>query len=561
VATVVATVVVALAVSFLQTPVYQASATLLLQSRASEQIFAPESQAPVRAGSSDVLTEIGVMESRSVRQAVAEELGRPVEVSIQAEGETDLVTISVESVEAAEAAQEANTYAEVYITSRRQQLVADLQIAIDQVQAKITEFEGQLDDVDDQPLADLDTAINAAGSLVEAQPLQDQRNRVQDQVEDQRSLIESQQGPYITQLGQLQLATNLTQTGGAQIVGRAEEPTEPIRPTPLRNGALALVVGAMLGVGLAFLREHLDDTIKTKDDLQQATQGTSVLGLIPSVESWNDRTSSLVVSLSDPNSAAAEAYRSLRTAVQFIGIEHPLKVIQFTSPNASEGKTTTLANLAVALARAGQRVVVVCCDLRRPRVHEFFGLEAEPGFTSVLLGETSFSTALQAVKGEGDCALLAAGPTPPNPSELLSSRRTEEVITMLKNECDVVLIDTPPMLPVTDALVVSRLVDATIVVVTAGRTTRKELHRSIEMLHQVSAPLVGTVLNGVEPGAVYGSGNRYNTYYRKVEPQTDEDDELGGGGNSARVNGNGAGPHAPSPVSRWRRGVARFSRP
>ncbi len=560
VATVVATTVVALAVSFLQTPVYEASATLLLQSRASEQIFAPESPTQARAGSSDVLTEIGVMESRSVRQAVAEELGRPVEVSIQAEGATDLVTISAESTEAAEAALIANTYAEVYITSRRQQLVADLQIAIDQVQAKITDFEGQLDDVD-QPLADLDTAINAAGSLVEAQRLQDQRDRLQDQVEDERSLIESQQGPYITQLGQLQLATNLTQTGGAQIVGRAEEPTEPIRPTPLRNGALALVVGAILGVGLAFLREHLDDTIKTKDDLQQITQGTSVLGLIPSVESWKDRTSSLVVSLTDPDSSAAEAYRSLRTAVQFIGLDHPLKVIQFTSPNASEGKTTTLANLAVALARAGQRVVVVCCDLRRPRVHEFFGLEAEPGFTSVLLGETPFSTALQAVKGEGDCALLAAGPSPPNPSELLSSRRTEEVITMLKNECDVVLIDTPPVLPVTDALVVSRLVDATIVVATAGRTTRKELHRAIEMLHQVSAPLVGTVLNGVEPGAVYGSGNRYNTYYRKVEPQTDEDDEFEGGGNSARVNGNGAGPHAPSPVPRWRRGVARFSRP
>lgn len=162
--------------------------------------------------------------------------------------------------------------------------------------------------------------------------------------------------------------------------------------------------------------------------------------------------------------------------------------------------------------------------------------------------------------GEGDCALLAAGSSPPNPSELLSSRRTEEVITMLKSECDVVLIDTPPVLPVTDALVVSRLVDATIVVATAGRTTRKEMHRAIELLHQVSAPVVGTVLNGVEQGAVYGTKNRYNAYYRNVELPTDKVDDYddgadGGAGISVGVNG--TAPYEPSLASRWRR---RFSR-
>ncbi|HVL03556.1 MAG TPA: Wzz/FepE/Etk N-terminal domain-containing protein, partial [Acidimicrobiales bacterium] len=175
VATVVATVVVALAVSFLQTPVYEASATLLLQSRTSEQIFAPESQTPARTAS-DVLTEIGVMESRSIRQAVTEELGRPVEVSIQAEGETDLVTVSAESTDPAAAAEVANTYAEVYITTRRQQLVADLQTAMEQVQTKITQIERQIDQAD-QPLDELAT---------------------------QRAQLESQQEPYITQLGQLQ---------------------------------------------------------------------------------------------------------------------------------------------------------------------------------------------------------------------------------------------------------------------------------------------------------------------------------------------------------------------
>ena len=527
VATVVATVVVALAVSFVQTPVYEASATLLLQSRASEQIFAPEAETAARAGDSDVLTEIGVMESRSVRQAVAEALGEPVEVSIEPEGETDLVTISAESTDAAEAAHIANTYAEVYISTRRQQLVADLQTAIDQVQAKITELENQMS-----------TEVGQA----------------------QRTSIEALQEPYVEQIGKLQLAANLVQTGGAQIVGEAVAPTSPIRPTPLRNGVLALVVGAILGVGLAFLREHLDDSVKTKDDLQHAAHGVSVLGLIPTVEGWKDKASSVVVSLSHPESAAAEAYRGLRTSVQFLGLDRPLKVIQFTSPNASEGKTTTLANLAVALARAGQRVVVVCCDLRRPRVHEFLGLRSDPGFTSVLLGEMELSEALQAVQSEGRCSLLAAGPSPPNPSELLSSHRAEELFTMLRKECDVVLIDTPPVLPVTDALVVSRLVDATIVVATAGRTTRKEMHRAIELLHQVSAPVVGTVLNGVDQGAVYGSGNRYSTYDRKVAPDfIEDDDRASGGGHHTVVNGsNGATPREPAPAPRRGRRGARF---
>lgn len=567
VVTVVVTVAVVLVFSFLQTPVYQASAEVLLQSRASEQIFTPEAQAG-GALAADAQTEIGVMESRSVRQAVAEELGFPANVTIEAQGTTDLVTVTAESTESAEAARVANTYVEVYITARRQQVIDDLQTAIDEVQVKITEIGGQLDDLDqfDELLADLDARIAAAPSVAEAESLLVQRSQLQEEANSRRTAVESQQAPYVAQLGRLQLATNLTQTGGAQLVGPAVEPNSPIRPTPLRNGSVALVVGAILGVGAAFLREYLDDTVKTKDDLQHAAHGTTVLGLIPAVESWKDRTSSPVVSLTDPNSAAAEAYRSLRTAVQFIGLDHPLKVIQFTSPNASEGKTTTLANLAVALARAGQRVVVVCCDLRRPRIHEFLGLDREPGFTSVLLGEMPLSKALQPVAGEGKCALLSAGTSPPNPSELLSTKRAEELLTALKNECDVVLLDSPPVLPVTDALVVSRFVDATILVATAGLTTRKEMHRAIELLHQVSAPVVGTVLNGVEQGAVYGSGNRYNTYYRSVEPEIiiddedDEDDWASGGGHQARVNGNGAAPPAPAVRSRRRRGITRFSR-
>jgi capsular exopolysaccharide synthesis family protein len=164
------------------------------------------------------------------------------------------------------------------------------------------------------------------------------------------------------------------------------------------------------------------------------------------------------------------------------------------------------------LANTGQRVIIVCCDLRRPRIHEFFGLTNATGFTSVLLGKSPLSAALQPVPGQAGLALMASGPPPPNPSELLASRRTAEVLAALRSECDVVLVDSPPVLPVTDSIVLSRMVDATILVGTASRTTRKEYRRAVELLQQVDAPLVGTVLNGVEEEGLYGYG--YGGYYR-----------------------------------------------
>jgi capsular exopolysaccharide synthesis family protein len=183
-----------------------------------------------------------------------------------------------------------------------------------------------------------------------------------------------------------------------------------------------------------------------------------------------------------------------------------------TSASAQEGKTTTLANLAVAFARSGLRTVAVCCDLRRPRLHAFFGLDNAVGFTSVLLGNVALSKALQPVPGVDRLLILASGPLPPNPAELLSSSRTVELLRNLASQADIVLIDSPPVLPVTDSLVLSQRVDSTVLVSAAGTTTRKAVHRAAEMLHQVSAPLVGAVLNGVSEDSGYGSyASRYYT--------------------------------------------------
>lgn len=476
----------ALGSSFLQTPVYQGKAQLLLQPRSTESLFDPNSgqrNDPVRA----VDTEIQVLKSQPVRQAVRSKLGIAPNISVSPVGQTDVIEVKARSTDPERASAVANAYAREYIDFRRKQAVNDLFAAGREVQVQVDKLQKQIDAL---PVSDAKGVLNAANAA-------------------RRDVILQQQALFKQKLDQLQVDAAL-KTGGAQLVTEASVPTSPIEPTPKRTGALALAVGLMFGVGIAFLFEYLDDSIKTKDDVARVAGDLPIIGLIPAVTTWKDRGSPVVVSLTDPKSPVAEAYRSLRTSIQFIGLDRPLRTIQVTSPGASEGKSTTLANLAVALAQAGQRVVVVCCDLRRPRIHTFFGLANTVGFTSVLLGHSPVSAAVQRVRGQERLTLLASGPVPPNPSELLSGRRTVEVLTALQAESDVVLVDCPPTLPVTDSAVISSRVDGTLVVATAGVTTRKELHRALEMLQQVEAPIVGIVLNGVAEESAYGYTSRYS---------------------------------------------------
>ena len=479
-------VVPAVVFSLLQTPQYEGRAELLLQPRSSETLFDPNTGAradPAR----QVQNEIRILSSAPVRAAVREQLGSAPKVKATAIGATDLIRVAARNTDPQRAATLANTYSNAYIDYRRKQAVDDVLASSQQVQGKITELQRQIDSA---------PAGAQRDSLIEAQSL------------------------FKRTLDQLQVDGALKQ-GGAQLVTPAEVPTNPVAPQPVRTAVLALGLGLVLGFSLAVLREFLDDSIKTKDEFERVAQGVPVLGLIPVISSWRGKETPYLVSLDDPTSPAAEAYRTLRTSVQFIGLDQPMRTLQVTSANPQEGKTTTLANLAVALARSGSTVAIVCCDLRRPRVHEFFGLRNEVGFTSVLLGKVGLAGAMQEVPDQARLSLLASGPLPPNPSELLSSKRTVEVLGSLQAEYDIVLVDAPPVLPVTDALVLSGRVDATLLVAVAGATTRKEAARAVELLHQVDAPLVGAVLNGVDTEGSYGyayQSYRYESSVGRREP-------------------------------------------
>ncbi len=502
IATTVLVTAAVLILSFLQTPVYAAKARVLL--RPTTSIFdAPGSQqvqTPVL-----VQTEIQVFRSEQVRELVRAKLGGVApKVSVKAISETAVVEVTAESTDPQRAAAVSNAYVSAFIEFRQNEANRASVEASKDIQAQIDGLQKEIRALDDR-LAALPACTGAN------QPREcEQRDRL---IQDRDSLV-SQMTPLRQRLDQLQVGTSAA--GGPQVLAPAAAPTDPARPRPGRNGLMGLGVGLTLGIALAFAFEHLDDSIKSKEDLERLAHDLPVLGLIPTVTAWKNRTQTRIVSQSDPTSSVAEAYRSLRTSIRFIGLDRSMRTIQVTSANASEGKTTTVANLAVALARAGERVVVVSCDLRRPRIHEFFDLPNDTGFMSVVLGEMPLSTALQAVPGEARLQLLATGPIPANPSELLSSSRAGQVLSALSKEFSIVLVDCPPVLPVTDAAVLSSRVDGTLMVATVGTTTGRQVTRSLELLRQVGAPLIGMVLNGVGDQTGYG----YHGYYGQAVTDT-----------------------------------------
>ena len=211
----------------------------------------------------------------------------------------------------------------------------------------------------------------------------------------------------------------------------------------------------------------------------------------------NVKPSDLLVTLSSPRSPISEAYRTLRTNLQFVSLDKPLRTLLVTSPGAEEGKSTMLANLAVAMAQGEKRVILVDCDLRRPSLHKLLGLESKPGLTTMMVEEEAMSEPPLQETAVSGLYFLASGLLPPSPADLLGSRRMDRVLELLKERADVVLLDAPPVVAVSDAAVLATKVDGVLLVVSAGQTKRDSVQAAKTRLEKVNANLIGAVLTNV----------------------------------------------------------------
>jgi capsular exopolysaccharide synthesis family protein len=275
------------------------------------------------------------------------------------------------------------------------------------------------------------------------------------------------------------------------VVKPASLPSKPVSPKKVLDLGLGLLVGLVLGIGGAVVRETLDNTVKTPGDVQEAT-GRPAIGVI--AFDPEAKLHPLIIT-QHPHSTRAEAFRQLRTNLQFVDIDTELKSIVVTSSVPTEGKTTTVCNLAISLSQTGAKVLLIEADLRRPRVAQYLGLDGSVGLTSVLVGATSALDATQRW-GESGLSVLPSGPLPPNPSELLSSHAMADLLRRLEGRYDVILLDAPPLLPVTDAAVLAAECSGAVLIVRHGSTTREQLTRSAEALTDgVGARILGCVIN------------------------------------------------------------------
>jgi polysaccharide biosynthesis transport protein len=500
VAVVVLTVLAAVGASLVQTPVYEAEAEVIVEPvRRAQDVSLEELLGGPQ--NSFVETERLVVTSRPVATRAAEVLGTSEvselleDVRVEAVRDTRVVRILATDTDPVQAASTADAFATAYLDHRRAQAVDELLAAAATIETRAT-------------------AIREDIAAIDAQ--------LEDADGDEETSLQLERDSLIAQLATVNAQAaeagdgGTSVAGGGSVLSPAEVPVTPVSPQPLRNAALALVLGLMLGVGLAFLRDFMDDVIRDESDFKRATGGRPIVGRIPG---WTDPDGSdRLATIVDPMSTASEAYRELSAGVRFMLLATrevgdalpedgaPLgRSIMMTSSSAGDGKTSTAANLAVAAARVGLRTLLVDADLRRASVGKRFGLGRTTGLSDVLLSGDSLHDHVVGV-GVDNLLILPAGTIPPNPSELLASPAMRALERDIAQQVDLVIYDSPAVLAVPDALELGRHVDLAIIVARADVTGRRQLASAIERLEQVGTEVSGTVLNDID-----GSNDAY--YY------------------------------------------------
>ncbi len=483
-------------------PVYRASTTLMIN----------EGRSPGATDYTSVLTSERLAQTYAellTKRPVVDEVIRRLNLSelksnvtVHPVRDTQLIELSVEDSDPVLAAQVANALPQVFIEqneARQAARFADSKASLNQEMSRLSQ--------DIQNIEQMIAALQAAGEGANQAELIRLQNTLSQMRNSYSALLSSFEAVRMAEA---------QSTDTILVAEPAEVPLYPVGPRPLFNTLLAVVMGSVLTLGMAFLIEYLDDTVKNPEDVESAV-GVSTLGAIARINtSANGRQ---LIAAVHPKSPISEAYRVLRTNIKFSSFDRPLGTLLVTSANPLEGKSVTVANLGVVIAQAGLSVIIVDTDLRRPVLHEIFELPNTVGLTNVLLHQDPVPDRHLQPTRTSNLQVLTSGPLPPNPSELLGSARMRRLIQHLRERADIVIFDSPPMLAVTDAAVLASMLDGALLVIEAGSTRRELIRRAKENLDKVGANILGVALNKLSANKAAGY---YYYYYYQHQDRTRE---------------------------------------
>ena len=507
--------------------------------------------------------------NKALTAAESERMDRESFYHLVESGDPDAIAASAGSIDSGNGVQSASVLLDA-LSSKQADLkiqVADLNTQFGPSYPKLAQLNNQLKEIDSQIQAEMKkiaskvrgqyiTALGRENMLHDALEKQKQEanklnesaieyNMLKRDADTNRTLYEG----ILEKLKEASVSAGL-KSNNFRVVDAARPPTAPVEPNIPRNLGFALVLGLATGVGLAFLKEGLDNTIRTTEQAHLIS-GLPSLGMIPlgsKAAREGPNAKRLVIASSKeavelitqarPQSPMSEAYRALRTSLLLSNLGSPPKVIMVTSALPQEGKSTTSTNNAIVLAQKGVRVLLIDADLRRPNIHKILGMGPRSGLSNVLTGSTSLEKAITQSSILSSILpnlfILPAGTPPPNPAELLASSNMRDMLTELRDQFDHIVVDTPPSLSVTDAVVLSQRADAVVLVIRSGQTTKQSLRRARDLLAQVSAKVVGVLLNAVDLSSpdyyyYYEYQGKYAQYYQDPKASEDgeyEDDEV-----------------------------------
>jgi len=444
-------------------------------------------------------TEVAIATSEEVAAIAKADLGSDAttqtllkHVSVNVPIGSQVLELSYSDPSKQKAADGANAFAKAYLSYRETKAVND-------VKQQQTEISDQLTKIRND--------ISVANATIESSVPQSVEYR---NAQADKSALDDQ----VTLLTAKQLEIIGINTDPGDVVSEAVPPTAPSSPNHELDLALGLFAGLFAGVGLAFLKHRTDNRLREREQLEVAL-GAPVLSMIPRVEGWRNREDAKLITVTDPLSPAAEAYRVLRPVLLAAAAKRGVKVVMVLSPMAGEGKSTTAANLSVVLAQSGRSVPLITADLRRPRSHEFFEVAAEPGLSEFLAGNATLSEIERRVSGQvgGDLVIYPAGRLRAHPAELLQSRQMQRFLEDQREAFDFLILDCPPVLAVSDALPLIPLSDGVLFVADAESTTREQVSLARDRLLQMGANLLGAVINGLSGSSSGYYDDRYAYTY------------------------------------------------